>query len=287
MLDTQFLNEKATKFRSALKKVKQIIDRGPEEFINTPMYPDRVQYYMIIAYDELDQIACHLIKEISGAKKKENCVDDLVSQDIFSGKVSRGLQDFKKFRDSIFETRFKYSPEQMYVSVKNILDNLFDNFISELAQLVKELKSKEPELSIPVNLKKVNEQAKAVKSSIKKIKIFLGYPFDEFKENPMFMDRTRYFLVVAVDSSLWICRHILRKLKSKHKNCFDGLFREGVISQKTADSLNKLLSLRDDLANPETDIPAEELFKTASESIQVFENYIKEISRAIIGKSDT
>jgi len=178
MLDTQFLNEKATKLRSALKKVKQIIDRGPDEFINTPMYPDRVQYYMIMAYDELDQIACHLLKEISGIRKKENCITELTSQGIFSGKISRAMTDFQNFRDDIFKTGFSYSPQQMYVSVKNILDNLYDNFIPELASIVKEIKSKEPELKIPVNLKKVNEQAKAVKSSIKKIKIFLDYPFE-------------------------------------------------------------------------------------------------------------
>ncbi len=287
MLDTQFLNEKATKFRSALKKVKKIIDKGPDQFKETPMYPDRVQYYMIIAYDELDQIACHLLREMLGIKKKENCINELASQDIFSGKISRALNDFQKFRDDIFKKKFNYSAEQMYVSIKNILDNLYDNFIQELGSLVKEIKSKEPKLKIPVNLKKVNEQAKAVRSSVKKIRLFLNYPFEEFKKSPMFIDRTRYFLVVAVDSSLWICRHILRKLRSPHKKCFEGLFNEGIISKKTAEDLNDLLLLRDVFANPEKEIKLEELFKIAEKSIYVFDSYIKQISQAIIGTSES
>jgi len=46
MLDIEFLNEKATKLKSALKKIKQIIDFGEDAFLKTPMYPDRVKYYL-------------------------------------------------------------------------------------------------------------------------------------------------------------------------------------------------------------------------------------------------
>ncbi|WP_457641084.1 DUF86 domain-containing protein [Persephonella sp.] len=281
MIDTQFLNEKATKFKSALKKVKQIMDRGSKEFVETPMYPDRVQYYMIIAYDELDQIMCHLLKEILNIKKKENCIEDIASQDIFSGKVSRALIDFYNFRQNIFKTKFNYSPEQMFFAVKNILDNLYDQFIPELASLVKELKSKEPQLKIPVNLKKVNEQAKAVKSAVKKIQTFLNYSYDEFQKNPLFIDRTRYFLVVAIDSSLWICRHILRKLKLPTKDCFKTLSEKGIISLETGEKMSLFASKRDEFANPQIDIDTEELYKIIKDDLEYFLKFLKEISKAI------
>jgi len=84
-------------------------------------------------------------------------------------------------------------------------------FIKELSSVVKEIKAKEPQLSIPVNVKKLQDHAKAIKSSVRKISNFLNFPKEEFINSPLFIDRARYFSVVLIDSSLWICRHILRK----------------------------------------------------------------------------
>ncbi len=282
MLDVKFLNEKATKFKQSIKKAKQIIDIGFDEFVKTPMYPDRVQYYMIIAYDELDQILCHILKEIKKTKKKEDCIKEVIDEEIFSGKVTRAIIDFKNFRDDVLNKGFDLSPKQMYFSVKNIIDNLYDQFIPELSSVVKELKSKEPKLAIPVNMKKVNDHAKAVKSAVKKIEVFLKYPLEEFSNNNMFIDRMRYFLTVAIDSSLWICRHILRVIKVRGKSCFDELYKRNIITKETADFIQDISDIRDKLINPEYDFDPEYLYKTGKESVFYFRKYIDEISYSIL-----
>ena len=285
MLDIQFLNERAKKLRSALKKVKQIIDKGKEEFSKIPMYPDRTQYYMVIAYDELEKIACHIYSEATGEKVSENCLEKLSSTDIFSGKVNRAIQDFIKFKKDLFESGFKYSPEQMYFTVKNILDSLYEPFIKELSKVVKELKEKQPKLAISVNLKKVNQQAKAIKSELKKIETLLKYPKEEFIKSEYAIDRGRYFSVVTVDSALWICRHLSRQLKLKpSKACFENLYNAGVLSKETAEKLQRITSYRDKLANPEEYFDPEELYKMLKEDFPVFLEFIKEISAAIFGK---
>ncbi len=285
MLDVQFLNERAKKLRSALKKVKQIIDLGKETFVSTPMYPDRVQYYMVIAYDELEKIACHIYSEATGEKISENCLEKLSQTDIFSGKINRAIQDFIKFKKDLFESNFKYSPEQMYFTVKNILDSLYEPFIKELGKVVKELKEKQPKLAIPVNLKKVNQQAKAIKSELKKIETLLKYPEEEFIKSEYAIDRGRYFAVVTIDSALWICRHIARQLKLKpSKNCFENLYKAGVLKKETAEKLEKIASYRDIFANPEKEINPQELYKILKEDFSVFLEFIKEISKAIFGK---
>ncbi len=285
MLDIQFLNERAKKLRSALKKVKQIIDLGKETFVSTPMYPDRVQYYMVMAYDELEKIACHIYSEATGEKISENCLEKLAQTDIFSGKINRAIQDLIKFKKDLFESNFKYSPEQMYFTVKNILDSLYEPFIKELSKVVKELKEKQPKLTIPVNLKKVNQQAKAIKSELKKIETLLTYPKEEFVKSEYAIDRGRYFAVVTVDSALWICRHIARQLKLKpSKNCFENLYKAGILKKETAEKLEKIASYRDIFANPEKEIDPEELYRILKEDFPVFLEFIKEISKAIFGK---
>ena len=285
MLDVQFLNERAKKLRSALKKVKQIIDLGKETFVSTPMYPDRVQYYMVIAYDELEKIACHIYSEATGEKISENCLEKISQTDIFSGKINRAIQDFIKFKKDLFESNFKYSPEQMYFTVKNILDSLYEPFIKELGKVVKELKEKQPKLAIPVNLKKVNQQAKAIKSELKKIETLLKYPEEEFIKSEYAIDRGRYFAVVTIDSALWICRHIARQLKLKpSKNCFENLYKAGVLKKETAEKLEKIASYRDIFANPEKEINPQELYKILKEDFPIFLEFIKEISKAIFGK---
>ena len=285
MLDVQFLNERAKKLRSALKKVKQIIDLGKETFVSTPMYPDRVQYYMVIAYDELEKIACHIYSEATGEKISENCLEKISQTDIFSGKINRAIHDFIKFKKDLFESNFKYSPEQMYFTVKNILDSLYEPFIKELSKVVKELKEKQPKLAIPVNLKKVNQQAKAIKSELKKIETLLKYPEEEFIKSEYAIDRGRYFAVVTIDSALWICRHIARQLKLKpSKNCFENLYKAGVLKKETAEKLEKIASYRDIFANPEKEINPQKLYKILKEDFPVFLEFIKEISKAIFGK---
>ncbi len=285
MLDVQFLNERAKKLRSALKKVKQIIDLGKETFVSTPMYPDRVQYYMVIAYDELEKIACHIYSEATGEKISENCLEKISQTDIFSGKINRAIQDFIKFKKDLFESNFKYSPEQMYFTIKNILDSLYEPFIKELGKVVKELKEKQPKLAIPVNLKKVNQQAKAIKSELKKIETLLKYPEEEFIKSEYAIDRGRYFAVVTIDSALWICRHIARQLKLKpSKNCFENLYKAGVLKKETAEKLEKIASYRDVFANPEKEVNPQKLYKILKEDFPVFLEFIKEISKAIFGK---
>ncbi len=287
MIDTKFLNEKATKFKTALKKIKQILDKGEEEFLSFPMYPDRAKYYAIIAYDELEQIACHLIKNITREKLKEKCLERLAEERIFSDKTSRIFEDFINFKNTIMNGNFSYSEKELYAVLKNIVDYLYENFIPELAKIVNELKKKEPKLAIPVNVSKLNKQASAIKSSLKKIELFLQHDLEEFKNTPLAIDRSKYFLLVALDSALWICRHTARAAKlPRSKNCFENLAKHQIISEETAKELEKLNSIREQLVDPTADIDLEFLYEILKKSPETFNNFITEISKSILEKKE-
>ncbi len=285
MIDTKFLNEKATKFKTALKKIKAILDRGEEEFLKTPMYPDRAKYYAIIAYDELEEIACHLLKNILKEKYKENCLQKLVEEEIFPAKTSRIFSDFINFRNTIMKENFSYSEKEMYSLLKGITDYLNQSFIPELARIVNELKRKEPKLAIPVNVTKVNEQAQAIKSTIKKLNVFLKNTKEEFLKSDYAVDRTRYFTVVALDSALWICRNVARNAKlPRSKKCFLNLAEHGIISKETGEKLQKLADLREKLVDPTSKIDLEKFYEDLKETLPYFDRFIKEVASAILGK---
>ncbi|MBK3331775.1 DUF86 domain-containing protein [Persephonella atlantica] len=283
MIDVQFLNDKASKMNLFLKKVEKIISMGKDSFISTPMYPDRTQYYLISAYNELEEIACHLLKEITGEKSKGNCVRKLSEEQIFSEKINRVLSDFSKYIADIMENRNSYSPEELFITAREIVKILRERFIKELAGVVKEIKEREPKLSVPVNLRKIQTHAKAVKSSVRKISNFLNFPKEEFINTPLFIDRARYFSVVLIDSSLWICRHILRKSgKKPRKDCFKQLVEEGIISEETEKHISQIAQLREVFADPSTEFDSEKLYRLLKENISHFLNFISEISRYLV-----
>jgi len=282
MLDIDFLNKKASKFVTFIKKTKQLLDKSLEEFVSLPIYADRAEYYILSAYNELEEIACYLLKKISNEKAKENCLEKLAKEQIFSEKINRAFLDLVELRKSLFDNAFKYPAEKLYPLLKDITDNLSENFLKELASLVKELKEKEPKLAVPVNLKKVNEQAKAIKGAVKKLKTFLNYSSEEFKNSEYAVDRSRYYLVVAIDSALWICRHLARKLGLKvGKNCFEEMTKNGYLSKDVAEFLQELANIRDKLANPEEEVDREFLFDLIKNRLEYFDKYIKEVAKVI------
>ncbi len=283
MLDIEFLNEKATKVNSTIKKISQIIDLGEETFLKTPMYPDRVKYYLIILYDELEAISCHILSNYTGEKIKENCLKNLVKESIFSEKLNRIFLDFINFRENLLKENFNYKEEHLYHFTKEIVSTLKESFLKELSVVVKQLKEKQPKLAIPVNLIKVNHHASTIKSEIKRLKTFSNMDFDSFKNSKFAIDRSRYFIVVAIDSALWICRHIARNLKLKpSKNCFLLLSEKNCLEKSLAQKLEEVAKLRDKLADPKEDIDINLLYNLVKEDFEaMMDSYIKALSKML------
>ncbi|MCX7759843.1 MAG: DUF86 domain-containing protein [Hydrogenothermaceae bacterium] len=283
MIDIEFLNQKATKLKSTLKNIKTIIEKGEDLFLSTPMYPDRIKYYLVIASDFLEEIACHLLKEITQKVHKENCLKEISSMDIFSPKLNRTFQDFVEFKRKLFEENFSYSEKELYHLTKDIVSILDNLFIQELGTVVKQLKEKAPKLKIPVNLVKINKNLSVMKSELKRIQTFESMSFEEFVSSGFALDRTRYFLTVYIDSALWICRHISRQAKITNKRCFEGLAENGIISKETAKILQDIADKRESIANPTIDIDKNWLYNLVKNELKTAtENFIRELSKSII-----
>jgi len=281
-LDIKFLNEKASKVKTYLKKINQILDLGKEEFEAKPIYEDRIKYYLVVLNDEIEEISCHILTVIHNRSIKENCTINLANEEIFDPKLSRSLMDLVNFKDKLIKENLNYRPENMYSLVRDISKTLDTMFIKELSKIVKELKEKQPQLKIPVNLKRINQHISAISSNVKKLDTFLKYSREEFLNSPLFLDRSKYFLVVAIDSANWICKHIIRKTgDTPEKNCFAQLYEKDIIDYKTATYLQKLSNYREKLANPTENVQAEIVYDFVKESKENFYKFIKEIIKAI------
>lgn len=285
IVDTKFLNEKAAKAKTFIKKIKQILSLGEEEFSRNPMYADRTKYYLVVLTDELEQIACHILEVYFQQKFNEKCLEKLVSEEILDAKLSRSLYDLYKLKETFLKENMVYTPENMYHTVFDIISTLDKLLILELAQILKELKEKQPSLKVPVNFKKINQHISAIKSNVLKLDTFLKYSEEEFLNSPMFVDRSRYFIVVIIDSSLWICRHLIRKLgERKTDNCFYKLSEKNIIDKDTADLLEYFASKRELFANPTKNINLKEFYTKLKLSKDAYIKFIKNILKYILGE---
>jgi len=283
IVDTKFLNKKAAKAKTFIKKIKQILSLGEEEFSKNPMYSDRTKYYLVVLTDELEQIACHILEVYFQQKFNEKCLEKLASEEILDAKLSRSLYDLYKLKETLLKENMVYTPENMYHTVSDIISTLDKLLILELAQILKELKEKQPSLKVPVNFKKVNQHISTIKSNLLKLDTFLKYPEEEFLNTPMFIDRSRYFIVVITDSSLWICRHLLRKLgERKTDDCFYKLWEKNIIDKDTADLLGYFASNRELFANPTKNINLKEFYTKLKLSKDIYIKFIKSILKYVL-----
>ena len=287
IVDTKFLNEKASKAKTFIKKIKQILDLGEREFSSNPMYPDRTKYYLIVLSDELEQIACHILEVYFQEKFNDNCLKKLALEEILDAKLSRSLYDLANLKETLLKENMVYTPENMYHTVLDIISTLDNLLIPELAQILKQLKEKQPKLKVDVNLKKINQHISAIKSNLSKLDTFLKYGEEEFTNSPMFLDRSRYFIVVIIDSSLWICRHLIRKLGEKTKDkCFYKLVEKNIIDSETARVLEYFALNREVFANPTKEIDAKEFYSNLKLAKTAYVSFVKNVLKFVLGKEN-
>lgn len=284
MVDVEFLNQKATKLKSALKNIRLILERGENIFLSTPMYPDRVKYYLVIVYDFLEEISCHLLKEISQKIVKKECLENISRTDIFSEKINRIFKDFVNFRKKLFEENFSYSERELFHLTKEIVYTIDNLFIQELASVVKQLKERAPKLKIPVNLAKINKNLSTMKGEIKRMNTFKGMDLEEFSNSSFAVDRVRYFLTAYIDAALWICRHIARQGRILNRRCFEGLAESGILERETADVLQQISDMRDSLADPTVAVNTEWLYSILSGLEATTDRFIKGLFKGLLAK---
>lgn len=283
VIDIKFLNEEATKIKSLVKKLKGITDLGEDAFKTNPMYPDRAKYYLIILKEELEKVACHLLQVFYQETVKDNCLEKLAKEEIFDAKLSRALLDIDNMYKQLIKESMVSTPENFYPILKEVVDVLNERFLPELAKVVKSLKEKQPELKVPVNLNKLKHHIFVINSNLKKLETFLKYPKEEFLKSNRFIDRSKYYIVSALDSANWICRHFLRAVKEKpQKDCFAALKEKGLLDEESYNVLSFFAKERGKLVNPQEELEPTELYENLVKAPTAFKKFYKSVLEAVL-----
>lgn len=255
--------------------LKKNLSLPKEEFINNKLVLDKVRVDFNLAF-ESSMRPCRHLSTLYGLKTTSK--DCLVKLAEYIGMEDiQTLQSFTDFYFKYRDLKDTVSPEELYEFLKEHLV-VFKKYARAVVEYVK--KSTGNYLLIDFDL--LNEKAKHLRESIKKIEFVLSQGIEEFRSKPMYYDRVKYFYQVAYDSLFDICKHLAPKfgVKKFGDDCLSKLIEIGVIKQDYYMDVFKMTQLKNKLIST-WEVSTDELYMSLHELRDKFEPVMKEISKSL------
>lgn len=252
--------------------LKKNLSLPKEEFVSNKLVLDKVRIDFNLAF-ESSMRPCRHLSTLYGLKTTSK--DCLVKLAEYIGMEDiQTLQSFTNFYFKYRDLKESVSPEELYEFLK---ENLI--VFKKYAQAVVEHIKKTTGNYLLIDFDMLNQKAKHVKESVKKIEFVLSQGIEEFKTKPMYYDRVKYFYQVAYDSLFDICKHLAPKfgVKKFGDDCLSKLVEIGVIRQDRYMDVFKMTQLKNKLIST-WEVSPEELYVALSELKDKFEPVMKDIS---------
>jgi uncharacterized protein YutE (UPF0331/DUF86 family) len=252
--------------------LKKNLSLSEEEFTSNKLVLDRVRIDFNLAFESCMRVCRHLSAVMGVKTGSKDClpkIGEAVGMEE-SGKLSAFTEFYFKYRD----LKDAVSPRELYYFLKENL-YLFKEFARSVVEYIKNTTGNH--LLIDFDLLK--EKAKHIKDSVKKIEFVLSQGAQEFKQKPMYYDRTKYFYQVAYDSLYDICTHLAPKfgIKKFGDDCLTKMVEAGIISQDLYMPIFRMTNLKNKLIST-WDVPPDELYRELKELTPHFPLILKEIS---------
>lgn len=252
--------------------LKKNLSLPKEEFVSNKLVLDKVRIDFNLAF-ESSMRPCRHLSTLYGLKTtSKDCLLKLAEY--------IGMEDIKilqRFTDFYF----KYRDLKDSVSAEELYEFLKENLVvfKKYAQAVVEHIKKTTGNYLLIDFDMLNQKAKHVKESVKKIEFVLSQGIEEFKTKPMYYDRVKYFYQVAYDSLFDICKHLAPKfgVKKFGDDCLSKLVEIDVIRQDRYMDVFKMTQLKNKLIST-WEVSPEELYVALSELKDKFEPVMKDIS---------
>lgn len=252
--------------------LKKNLSLPKEGFVSNKLVLDKVRIDFNLAF-ESSMRPCRHLSTLYGLKTtSKDCLVKLAEY--------IGMEDIKilqRFTDFYF----KYRDLKDGVSAEELYEFLKENLVvfKKYAQAVVEHIKKTTGNYLLIDFDMLNEKAKHVKESVKKIEFVLSQGIEEFKTKPMYYDRVKYFYQVAYDSLFDICKHLAPKfgVKKFGDDCLSKLVEIDVIRQDRYMDVFKMTQLKNKLIST-WEVSPEELYASLSELKDKFEPVMKDIS---------
>ncbi|MGC8853117.1 MAG: HepT-like ribonuclease domain-containing protein, partial [Hydrogenobacter sp.] len=255
--------------------LKKNLSLPKEEFVSNKLVLDKVRVDFNLAFESCMRPCRHLSTVYGLKTTSKDCLVKL-AQHI-------GMQDIQTL-EKFTEFYFKYRDLKDAVSPEELYDFLKENLVvfKNYAQAVVEHIKKTTGNYLLIDFDLLNEKAKHIKDSVKKIEFVLSQGIEEFREKPMYYDRVKYFYQVAYDSLFDICKHLAPKfgVKKFGDDCLSKLVEVGVIPQDYYMDIFKMTQLKNKLIST-WEVSPDELYGALYELKDRFEPVMKEMAKSL------
>ncbi len=255
--------------------LKKHLSLPKEEFTKNGLLLDKVRVDFNLAFESCMRVCRHMSTVLGLKTSSKDCLVKLGEH--------IGMDNLEGLR-SLTEFYIRYRDLKESVSSEELYDFLKENLITfkEFARSVVEYVKKTTGNYLLIDFELLNEKARFIKDSVRKINFVLSQGLEEFRSKPMYYDRTKYFYQVAYDSLFEICKHLAPKFGIKRfgDDCLSKMVEAGIIPDRYYMDLFKMTNLKNKLIST-WEVPPEELFESLKELNPKFELIVKEISKSL------
>ncbi|MDW8066515.1 MAG: DUF86 domain-containing protein [Aquificaceae bacterium] len=267
--------ESFTQLEKAYADLKKNLSISSQDFIQNRLLQDKVRVDFNLAFESAMRVCRHLSAVYNIRTTSKDCLEKIAQLVMLPNPeaFSEIAQFYVKHRD----LKEELSPEELYNFLSKSL-HLFKDYAKAVVEFVK----RETNNPLLIDFELLNEKARHIKESIKKIDFVLAQGFEEFSRTPMYYDRVKYFYQVAYDSLFDICKHLAPKfgVKKFGDDCLSKLVEVGVIPQDYYMDIFKMTNLKNKLIST-WEVSQEELYYTLLEIKDKVEPIMKEIAKSL------
>ncbi len=133
-----------------------------------------------------------------------------------------------------------------------------------------------------INIEKIKTLEKDILDTVSEIKKIISMEDENFLKSKKNIYSLRYLLIEAVETMANICNHIITRLKGDvpkgYPDCFEKLFRAGVIPEELGNKLIKLARLRNIIIHKYWEIDDRKILSSTRENLPVFVEFLDQIN---------
>ena len=267
--------ESFTQLEKAYADLKKNLSLPEEEFVSNKLLQDKVRVDFNLAFESVMRVCRHLSAVYDIKTTSKDCLQKI--GELVGLSQAQALGELTQFYIKHRDLRETLQSEELYRSLVKFLP-LFKEYAKAVVEFVK----RETNNPLLIDFDLLNEKAKYIKESVKKIDFVLSQGFEEFSKTPMYYDRVKYFYQVAYDSLFDICKHLAPKfgVRKFGDDCLSKLVEAGVIPQEYYMDVFKMTNLKNKLIST-WEVSPQELYERLMEIKDKIEPVMKEISKSL------
>jgi len=259
----------------AYVELKKLLQIPKEEFLKKERYREKARTLFNLAFENTMRVCRHLSVVYGVKSSSKDClvkVGELV-----------GFPQPEKLK-VLIDFYLNYRDPQKEVDPEFLWEFLSENLplFKEFARSVVEFVKKTTGNYLLIDYDLLNEKARHVKESLKRIEFVLSQGREAFSSTPMYYDRAKYFYQVAYDALTDVCRHLAPKMgiRRVQEDCLTQLAEAGILPKERREKLRRMKALKD-LLTSTWEVPPEKLYEELEELKGEFEPLLKELAQAL------